>query len=110
MFSKAVSKLELFNCRDAVNTCAWQDYWNDNMPAPFGRDWTVLSRAFLNVFFPQAHKQRKTSAPLRPCVPGALGRMVHSGTGRYRMLCSPEQAVSEENQGERPLQKCPPHF
>lgn len=78
--------LELFNCRDPVSTCARQDYWNDNVPAPFGRAWTFLSRPFLEVFFPaQLFTSRgKTSAPLGLChnvLLGALGWLEHGSTG-----------------------------
>lgn len=50
LFSKAFSRLDLFNCRDLLVHGRTSE--NENMPALFGRAWEFLSRAFLEVLFP----------------------------------------------------------
>lgn len=87
------------------------------MLAPFGRAWTYLSRAFLEIFFP-AHlltSRGKLQLPSGSAINVPLGALVLGGwctvaLERYGLPWGSEQTVSEENQGERPLQKCPPHF
>lgn len=107
--------LELFNCRDPMSTCARQDYWNDNVPAPFGRAWTFLSRPFLEVFFPaqlftsRGKLQFPSGSAIMCCWVLSAGWST-AALERYGLPWSSEQAVSEEDQGERHLQECPPHF
>lgn len=81
------------------------------MPAPFGRSWVFLSRGFLGASFQFSCSQAEeiSSSPwaLQECALVGCGVMLLVGLG---LPGSSEQALSEENEGERPSQGCPPYF